>query len=175
MTILNFMWTKTQLPSASPPLSFLLPHLKKATETSHKKFSEGKQVHVGMEIWKPQKPAKLDGNDTPTLSHHPWRPAFFEHISRWNSKLLCHNCPTHLSHSHTLNGPPIISHKCPIPISPLCLTSHFMCVQFVHTVSIDVPASVGCPPLNTTSIPDDHFVSCSEMLHNQPCAGLYTL
>ena len=44
---------------------------KKATETSHKKFSEGKQVHVGMEIWKPQKPAKLDGNDTPTLSHHP--------------------------------------------------------------------------------------------------------
>ena len=26
-----------------------------------------------------------------------------------------------------------------------------MCVQFLHMVSIDVPASVGAPPLNTTS------------------------
>ena len=37
--------------------------------TSHKKFSEGKQVHVGMEA---SKPTKLDGNDTTTLSHHPY-------------------------------------------------------------------------------------------------------
>ena len=51
-------------------------------------------------------------------------------FSKRNSNLLCHNCPTHLSYSHTLNTPPIIRHKCPIPISPLCLTSHFMCVQF---------------------------------------------
>ena len=81
----------------------------------------------------------------------PWRPAFFEHISKRTSNLLCHNCPTLLSHSHTLNVPPIISHECPIPISLLCLTSHFMCVQFFHVVSIDVPAGVGAPPLNTTS------------------------
>ena len=26
-----------------------------------------------------------------------------------------------------------------------------MCVQFFHMVSIDVPAGVGAPPLNTTS------------------------
>ena len=32
---------------------------KKATETSHKKFSEGKQAHVGMEA---SKPTKLDEN-----------------------------------------------------------------------------------------------------------------
>ena len=37
--------------------------------TSHKKFSEGKQVHVEMEA---SKPTKLDGNDTTTLSHHPY-------------------------------------------------------------------------------------------------------
>ena len=43
-----------------------------------------------------------------------------------------------------------MSHKCPIPISPLCLTLHFMCEQIVHTVNIDVPASVSAPPLNTT-------------------------
>ena len=35
---------------------------------------------------------------------------------------------------------------------PLCLTSHFMCVQSFHMVSIDVPASVGAPPLDTTSL-----------------------
>ena len=46
---------------------------------------------------------------------------------------------------------PRLSHKCPIPISPLRLTSHFMCAQFFHMVSIDVPAGVGAPPLNTTS------------------------
>jgi len=34
---------------------------KKTTETSHKMFSEG---------WKPQKPTKLDGNDTTTSTHH---------------------------------------------------------------------------------------------------------
>ena len=34
---------------------------------SQKKFSEGKQVHVGMD---PKKPTELDGNDTTTLSHH---------------------------------------------------------------------------------------------------------
>ena len=39
----------------------------------------------------------------------------------------------------------------PIPISPLCLTSHFMCAQFFHMVSIDVPAGVGAPPLNTAT------------------------
>ena len=27
------------------------------------------------------------------------------YISKQNSSLLCHNCPTHLSHSHTLNAP----------------------------------------------------------------------
>ena len=60
-----------------------------------------------------------------------------------------------------------LSHKCPIPISPLCLTSHFMCVQFFHIVSIDVPAGVGAPPLNTTSgksqnslVPSLHFLTC---------------
>ena len=36
--------------------------------------------------------------------------------------------------------------KCPIPISQLCLTSHFMCVQSFHMVNIDVPAGVGAPP-----------------------------
>ena len=44
-----------------------------------------------------------------------------------------------------------LSHKCPIPISPLCLTSHFTCVQIFHMVSIDVPAGVGAPPVNTTT------------------------
>ena len=44
-----------------------------------------------------------------------------------------------------------LSHKCPIPYPPLCLASHFMCVKFFHMVSIDVPAGVGAPPLNTTS------------------------
>ena len=60
---------------------------------------------------------------------------------------LSHKCPTHLSHEYStklvINVPPIISHKCPIPISPLCLTSHFMCAQIVYMVNIDVPASVG--------------------------------
>ena len=63
--------------------------------------------------------------------------------------ILIQQLPTYLSHSHTLNAPPIIS---PIPISPLCLTSHFMCVQLFHMVSIDVPAGVGAPPLNTTAV-----------------------
>ena len=64
----------------------------------------------------------------------------------------CYNYPTHLSHSHTLNAPPIIRHKCPIPISPLCLTSHFVCVQFFHMLSIDLPAGVGAPPLNNMQV-----------------------
>ena len=37
-----------------------------------------------------------------------------------------------------------------MPHSPLCLTSHFMCVQIFHMVNIDVPAGVGAPPLDTT-------------------------
>ena len=37
----------------------------------------------------------------------PWRPAFLGHISKQNSNLLCHNCPTHLSHSHTLKPHPL--------------------------------------------------------------------
>ena len=43
-------------------------------------------------------------HDFTSLCLLPWRPAFFEHISKWNSSLLCHNCPTHLSHSHTLKS-----------------------------------------------------------------------
>ena len=46
-----------------------------------------------------------------------------------------------------------LSHKCPIPLFQLCLTSHFMCVQSFHMVNIDVPAGVGAPPLDTTSRP----------------------
>ena len=34
-----------------------------------------------------------------------------------NETAACHDCPTHSSH------------KCPIPMAQLCLTSHFMCVQ----------------------------------------------
>ena len=37
--------------------------------TTHKKFSEWKQAYVGME---PSKTNLLDGNDTPTRSHHPY-------------------------------------------------------------------------------------------------------
>ena len=77
-----------------------------------------------------------------------WSP-IIEHISKRNSSLLCHNCST-------INAPPIVS---PIPISPLCLTSHFMSVQNFHTVNIWIcqlvlvelgnEASVGAPPLDT--------------------------
>ena len=42
-----------------------------------------------------------------------------------------------------------VNYKSSIPISPLCLTSHFMCVQIFHMVNIDVPAGVGAPPLDT--------------------------
>jgi len=38
-------------------------------EISHYKFSEGKQVHVGMEA---SKTNQTNGNDTTTLSHHPY-------------------------------------------------------------------------------------------------------
>ena len=56
------------LPSQlSSLLLFLTVNTKKATKTSHKKFSEGKPMHVG---WKPEKPTKLDGKYTTTLSHH---------------------------------------------------------------------------------------------------------
>ena len=41
-----------------------------------------------------------------------------------------------------------LSHKCPIPMSPLCLTSHFMCVQIYYMVNIDLPAGAGAPPLD---------------------------
>ena len=61
---------------------------------------------------------------------------------------LCHNCPTHLSHKCppiVINASPIISS---IPISPLSLTSQFMCVQIFH-MNMDMPASVGAPPLDT--------------------------
>ena len=40
---------------------------------------------------------------------------FFEHISKRNSSLLCHNCPTHLGHkcpTHTIMPHPL-SDKCP--------------------------------------------------------------
>ena len=33
-----------------------------------------------------------------------------------------------------------LNHKYPIPISLLCLTSHFICVQICHMVNVDVPA-----------------------------------
>ena len=64
-----------------------------------------------------------------------------------------------------------MSHKCPIPISPLCLTLHFTCVQIVHMVKIDMPAGVGAPPLDTTSeimlaynipTPNDRFIVDSD-------------
>ena len=59
MMILSFMWTKklTMCLPLPPFFSLTIPKRqykkeKKATETSHKKFSEGKQVHVGMEASK---------------------------------------------------------------------------------------------------------------------------
>ena len=53
---------------------------------------------------------------------------------------LCRNCPTHLSN------------KCPIPISPLCLTSHFyVCAEIYCIMNIDVPAGVGAPHLTHTT------------------------
>ena len=44
---------------------------KNATQTSHKKFSEGKQAHVYRDGSLKNQP-NLDGNDTTTLSHHPY-------------------------------------------------------------------------------------------------------
>ena len=41
----------------------------KHTYTSHKKFSKGKQAHVGMER---SKPTEQDGNNTTTHTHHPY-------------------------------------------------------------------------------------------------------
>ena len=47
-----------------------------------------------------------------------------------------------------------LSHRCPIPISPLCLTSHFyVCAEVFPrmniNVNINVLASVGAPLLDT--------------------------
>ena len=79
MMILSFMWTLSCfIDHASSPwprlhLSSLLPFLnnktKKRQEQVAKTFSELKQAHVGMD---PKKPTKLDGNDTTTLSLHPY-------------------------------------------------------------------------------------------------------
>ena len=43
-----------------------------------------------------------------------------------------------------------LSHKYPITISPICLTSH-LCVQKVFMMNIDVPAGVGALPLNAST------------------------
>ena len=51
--------------------------------------------------------------------------------------------------------------ECPIPISPLCLTSHFICVQIFHMVNVDVPASVGTPPLNTQHTTSGNDCACA--------------
>ena len=59
--------------------------------TSHKKFSEGKQVYVGMEA---SKPTKLDGNDTTTLSHHPYM-YILCHFATTCTNMLCVFCNAH--------------------------------------------------------------------------------
>ena len=51
---------------------------------SHKTFSEWKQVHVGMEPYKTT--TKLDGNDTTTLSHHPY---ILCHFAAAYTNMLC--------------------------------------------------------------------------------------
>ena len=38
-----------------------------------------------MQGWKPQKPTKLDGNDTTTLSHHP----YICHFAATYTNMLC--------------------------------------------------------------------------------------
>ena len=50
----------------------------------------------------------------------------------------------------TLNAPPILSHKCPIPI-PIMFN---FTVQSFHMVNIDVPASVGSPSHDTQTLLD---------------------
>ena len=93
MMILTFMWTKKltmHLPLGLPShLSSLLPFLN--DNARNKKGNRNKIQKVfwswrKTSICKPQKPTKLDGNDT-TLSHHPY--------------ILCHfaNC----AHHKTLN------------------------------------------------------------------------
>ena len=49
----------------------------------------------------------------------------------------------------------VLSHKYPISLSPLCLTTHFMCVQSFHMVNIDVLAGIGAPSLDTQSPTSD--------------------
>ena len=51
-----------------------------------------------------------------------------------------HKCPTH------------ISHECPISILYVCAKKKF------HKMNINVPASVGAPPLDTQQLRSHHFV-----------------
>ena len=92
----------------------------------------------------------------------PWIPAIFEHISKQNSNLLHHNYSTHLKHKPLIKSwmPTLLSRKSPIPISPLCLTSHFIWVQIFN---INVPAGVGAFPLDTIPI-----VSVWQQVHERP-------
>ena len=73
MRILSFMWTKKltmHLPLGLPShLSSLLLFLNDIAKKEKKQHKKSRKVHVGME---PQKPTKLDGNDTTTPSHHPY-------------------------------------------------------------------------------------------------------
>ena len=69
-----------------------------------------------------------------------------------------------------------LSHKYPIPISLLSLTSHFMCVQICHMVNVDVPASVGAPPLDTKlGSYEDATKSSKKCLLLSKCAELERL
>ena len=43
-----------------------------------------------------------------------------------------------------------LSHKCPIPISPLCFNFNtFVCVEIFHIMNIDMQFGIGAPPLST--------------------------
>ena len=69
-----------------------------------------------------------------------------------------------------------LNHKYPIPISLLCLTSHFMCVQICHMVNVDVPAGVGAPPLDTQlGSYEDATKSSKKYLLLSKCAELERL
>ena len=65
-----------------------------------------------------------------------------------NSILLCHNCPTHFSHKCPTHE--VIN--TPIPMSPSCLTSHFMGVQIFHLVHWCASQCWCSPTRPTTSV-----------------------
>ena len=133
---------------------------KKQQEQVTKKFSERKQAHVGME---PSKPAKQDGNNTTTLSHHPYILCHFANYA--HHKTTCTLAYSHPLNNQTRHSPLLTPQPSAYKISAM-FSSNKISQHNLHS-NMPYRLSTACG-LHSFCIQDRLYLPCSVAIALQP-------